>query len=258
MYWDAHYQLSLFTLSLGIDLSEGATPSDVPLLVGSFAASAHLLDLVIETALGANDSEKDNKKEHNKLSITLSSSRQDAVKNAALAHVRLQAVTSVAAKFPQFQQSGAWIASSEVPVSNSNGVSEGVGTSASIAAKSANDTILVQFLRGDLPPLAALVASEQEEMSVTQSAQRAVLRFLAEQPNDKDAAVFMNAKNTYAKLLQERPGLQGSNHEGFLKSSDAKEQTSGGAAASSTKKKKRRKKSSNDASKGSSTGSREL
>lgn len=258
MYWDAHYQLSLFTLSLGIDLSEGATPSDVPLLVGSFAASAHLLDLVIETAIGANESEKDFKKEGSKHAITLSSSRQDVVKNAALAHVRLQAVTSVAAKFPQFQQSGASIASSEVPNSSDNSVSEGLGISASIAATSANDTILFQYLRGDLPPLAALVSSEQEEMSVTQNAQRAVLRFLAEQPNDKDAAVFMNAKNTYAKLLQERPDLQSSNLKGLLKSSDAIKQTSGGAAPSSTKKKKRRKKSSNEANKGSSTGSREL
>jgi hypothetical protein len=245
VYWDAHYQLSLFALSLGIDLSEGATPSDVPMLIGCFAAAAHLLDLVIKSAVdvGGKDYEKGNNKEVNKHAITLSSSRQDVVKNAALAHVRLQSVASIATKFPQFQQLDASMDSADAPTST--------------RSESANDTILVQCLRGDLPALSALVLSEQGEMSVTQGALQTVVRFLAEQPGDRDAAVFKHAKDSYAKLLQDRQGIS-KNNEALLQSSHAKESTNVDAAASSTKKKKRRKKKSNEANKGSRSSKSEL
>jgi hypothetical protein len=208
VYFDAHYQLALFFLTYALDLQEGITAADLPDLVRSLASAALLLDHVVHSAL-REDKERTADAPHSKLPIVepkvsiLSSARKDVVKNCALAHLRLQAAVGVAAKNPALLQ---------VPPPSHAGETEGdelMAVEIQVVRKAQK---LLDYSIGQ-----RVVAAEgTPEKVVTRAAVEAVARFLAQQPQDRDAPVFRAALAQYKTALTDTPkssASAGSSHQ---------------------------------------------
>ena len=180
VFYDAHYQTALFSLTFALDLAEQASLDTLPSLFTALTDASVLLDTVIHHALDGYSSASG--------TAALSSGRRDVVKNAALAHVRLQGAASAAGK------------------------------------------MLPEDELERLSPKAAVLARGERpggNKEATKNALASVTLFLIEQPRDKDAPVFQDAKARYQTSL----AVDGSTAE-----------TPPGATREVPKKKKKRKK----------------
>ena len=169
VFWDAHYQLGLFHLTWALDLAEGVTGAELPHLVDALAAAAALLDAVAEHALGP-------------------LSGGPAVGPAAVA-------AAVAAAPPAVRM----LSSSRADVVKNAALAH-VRLHAAVAVCVRNPDLAVSLA----PAGRALVDAETAPTrAVSRAAAAAVEAFLAEQPRDRDAAVFAAARAELRALLGE-------------------------------------------------------
>lgn len=198
VFYDAHYQLSLYYLTYCLDLADGISISELSQFTYYLYKSTDLLNYVIINALGIDndndinidigaidiEKEEERKKSNNNMlnnlyPHTLSSSKKDVLKNNALANVRYQSAISI------FNQ---------------------------------NPDLLSMFkedIENDLK-LLNIIKNELIQYNVTRNAMKACELFIYYYPKDKDVLVFKDAINKYKDILASSVGKvnneQGKNH----------------------------------------------